>query len=99
MKFAGEVSLRGVDVRPGPCGTICLQKSRSEPLGVSVGTARGERRNRSAEREEESLKVARDRIELSTSRFSVARSYQLSYLALVQTQSIREPAIRGKSRG
>jgi hypothetical protein len=53
MKFAGEVSLRGVDVRSGPCGTICLQKSRSEPLGVSGGTARGERGNRSAEREEE----------------------------------------------
>ena len=34
--------------------------------------------------------VARDRIELSTSRFSVARSYQLSYLAL---------RVRGKSKG
>ena len=32
--------------------------------------------------------VARDRIELSTFRFSVGRSYQLSYLAVERSPSI-----------
>ncbi len=64
-------------------------------IAVSEATAGHERSHRSREL----MGVARDRIELSTSRFSVARSYQLSYLALLQTQSMGDLAIREKGQG